>query len=282
MNLYHETSIRKKADGPTVAMLDLWKSLSEEKTGIPIEVMVGNRKEQSRLSLFPGEVHTAWPSIVDERVVLVLYFDSLSNVKPVIVTHELGHWILKLQGFSGLIYKPDKHNNTEIFLNSMAHHVPLYILQKSLGHDPQGEIDSRALHNIKLFSRRVKRKERKDLASNAASNALMLSDDIMNCSVDYRTSLENVLINNWPNISKLVRKIVKVASSYDLQDATQNLKFSERLVQELGLGNGWCKAEEESELASMVRETHEDKKKSESSKKLKVKNQLIRSNYTSQ
>ena len=45
MRLYRETALREQADEPIVAMLELWRSLSEQKIGVPIEVMVGNRRE---------------------------------------------------------------------------------------------------------------------------------------------------------------------------------------------------------------------------------------------
>ena len=177
MRLYRETALRKQADEPTLAMLDLWRSLSEEKTGVPVEVMIGDRKKHRQLSSFSGELYAVFPQVIGEKVVIVLWLDSLSNVKPIIVTHEIGHWVLKLQGFCTFHYQADRHNNVEIMLNSMAHHPALYDLQRSLGHEPQVEIDSRSHSDIKLFSKKSRKKE----SGFCLSNALLLADDMMNC-----------------------------------------------------------------------------------------------------
>jgi len=60
MRLYKEIALRKQADKPTLAMLDLWKSLSKQKTGVTIKVMVGNRREHYQLKSTSGELYTAY------------------------------------------------------------------------------------------------------------------------------------------------------------------------------------------------------------------------------
>lgn len=103
--------------------------------------MVGDRHEHPRLKQFDGELNTAFPTIVEGRVALALWLDSLKDVNLIVVTHEIGHWVLKLQGFPAMIYPPDRHSNTEILLNSLIQHPPLYTLQKSIGHNPQAEVN---------------------------------------------------------------------------------------------------------------------------------------------
>ncbi len=245
--------LRKQGDQPLIAMLDLWRSLSEQKAGLPLEVMTGDRKEHRQLCAFSGELYTAYPSIVNKQPVLVLYLDSLNNVKPILVTHEIGHWVLKLQGFVGFIHQTNKHSNTELLLNSMAHHVPLYALQRSVGHDPQEEVDSRALHNLRLFSKKRKRNE----PDNSLNNALMLADDIMNCSQNERASLKNVLVKKHPETSKLTNKIVALAKSHVLHVPQENLKFCQSIIKDLKLGGRWSIANDVGGLESMVRKASE-------------------------
>ena len=248
MRLYRESSLRKKADEPTIRMLDLWRSLSKEILGVPIEVMIGNRREHPQLRSFQGELHTAAPHIVEGKPVLVLWVDSTNRVSPLIITHELGHWILKLQGFHSLIYQPDKHCNEEILLNSMAHHPPLYNLQRSVGHDPLQEINSRANHNIAVFSREKESPRRKD----QIRNALMLADDIMNCSQEEEDELKKVLMNKHPRTMRFIKEIQIIALRHDLMDPEDNMKFSKAVVKKLKMGKEWYEANEVNELRKIV------------------------------
>jgi len=192
--------------------------------------------------------------------VLVLWMDSFTNVKHIIVTHEIGHWVLHLWGFCALGYQPKRHSNIEIFLNSMAHHVPLYALQRSFGHEPQTEIDYRAGFNTKLFSKNKKIKKGHALSE----DALLLADDMLNCSKGCYTRLENILSRHYPNTLKLAEEIVKLASSYDLLVPEQNLEFSEKVGQHLGLSQGWIKIDDLNKLISMVRKAQQTKNHTQS------------------
>jgi len=248
MKLYPETGIRKGVDKPTIAVLDLWKSLSEQIIGIPIEVMIGNRKEQPQLRSFSGEVNTAFPHIIEGKLRLVLWLEPLSDVKDIIITHEIGHWILKLRGFQAFQRKRQKHSNIEIMLNSMAQHPPLYALQRSIGHEPQDEIDSRCLHNIRLFSKGKKAQQKEVWIC----NALMLADDIFN-SEENRYPLINVISMRHPNTSELLKKLIELKSSYNLLVPDQNQIFCEQIIKALKLGDDWYNPDEVKGLASMVK-----------------------------
>lgn len=248
MKIYHETALIEQADGPTMAMLDLWRSLSLQETGAAIEVMIGNRKENPQLKSFTGELYIAYPRVIGGKVVLALWMDSLRSVKSIIVTHELGHWILKLQGFSGVIYTRQKHNNTEILLNSMAHHPPLYNLQRSVGHEPQEEIDSRCENDIRIFSRDKESKRREIWVS----NAFLLFDDVLNCSEQNRGALENVVSRRHPKTWKLVKEVLELARSYDLLDANGNATFCQKVIEGLELGKEWKKLDEVEGLMRLV------------------------------
>jgi len=70
MKLYREIATREQADEPTIAILDLWHSLVKQKIGILIEVMVGDRKENPQLSSVSGELYTAFPNIINNKLVL--------------------------------------------------------------------------------------------------------------------------------------------------------------------------------------------------------------------
>jgi hypothetical protein len=217
--------------------------------------MIGNRREHRQLSSFSGELYVAFPVIIEGKVVLSLWLDSLSNVNPILVTHEIGHWVLKLQGFQGFIYQPKKHSDIEILLNSMAHHPPLYALQRSFGHEPQLEIDSRSIDNIEVFSKEKETKGRQSWTR----NALLLADDLINCSEAYRTHLKKIVSKKHPLTTKLLEKILILPPYYNLLNPDQNLKFSKKVILDLKLGDGWYEIDEVKTLISMVDQAQSNK-----------------------
>lgn len=256
MKIYRETALRKPEDKAIIAMLDLWHSLSEQKIGASIEVMVGNRKEHQNLKTFSGELYTAMPQIIEGKAALVLWVNDIKKpVEEIIITHEIGHCILKLQGFKAFQRKHQKHSNIEIMLNSMAHHPPLYELQRSIGHDPQVEIDLRCIHNIKLFSKGKKEAHQKEVR---IQNTLMLADDYFN-SEENRYPLINVISKRHPNTSKLLKKLIELKSSYNLLVPDQNMIFCEQIIEELELGDDWYNPDEVEGLVSMVKQAATDK-----------------------
>ena len=216
-------------------MLNLWHELVRKEIGTPIEVGVACRKDFPQFKNFRGEINTAIPMKVQDKPFLVLIFEDTKNVEEVILTHELGHWVLKLRGFSPFHYNPNRNCNNEILLNSMAQHPPLYVLQSTLGHEPQKEIDKRAKHNLNLFSKKGEVPEKHIWTF----NALMLADDLLNCSTHLNEQLLETVQIKHPYTASLVGKILKSASSYDLLDQSENKNFCRRVIQDLGIGPGW-------------------------------------------
>jgi hypothetical protein len=245
VRLYRESVIREKGDSPTIAMLDLWHSLCQENFGTSIEVMASSRKERQQLRSFRGELNTAYPQIVEGRVVLALLLDSLKNVKAIVITHEIGHWVLTLQGMLTYQYTPRPHGDTEILLNSFAQHPHLYELQRSLGHEPQAEIDSHAEHDLHLLAN-----EREPRGRDAwVRNALLLADDILNCSESYKKRLKSVVKRKHRNTAEILNKILKIAPYYSPPSPGGDYRSSrrpiqKRLIKELQLGTNWQELDE--------------------------------------
>ncbi len=252
MKIYNESAIRKQADTPTIQMLDLWHSLCEERINYSIEVMVADRKEHHQLGSFKGELYTSYPHIIEGKLRLVLWLDSLDNVNPIIITHELGHRVLDLQGYKGLLDTINRHSDTEIMLNSLSDHPPLYVLQRSLGHEPQSEIDSRTQHNIDVYSR-----DKEKGKQNWMRNALLLADDLTNCSEQYRKKLRSIVKARHPNTSKLLRKVLTIMQSYNLLKCDSNLRFRQRTITDLHLGSNWKEADNISQYISQSKEANQ-------------------------
>lgn len=235
MKLVREKLIREKTDEPTNKMLDLWHELCKEKLGKTLEVLLGNRREHRQLKEFRGELNTAHPGRIDGKDILVIWLDQLKNVDFLIITHELGHLILSLQGFNTYTYLKERQSNIEILLNSMALHPPLYNLQLSFGHEPQRIIDNRAHSNIKIFSEsKESSDERKRI-----ENALLLTDDIFNCSNSIETKLKDILKVNHSNIFKLITKILELIPYYDLLKPYKNIRFIKKVISAINFDYGW-------------------------------------------
>jgi len=131
----------------------------------------------------------------------------------------------------------------------MAQHPPLYALQRSIGHEPQDEIDSRCLHNIRLFSKGKDAQQREVWIC----NALMLADDIFN-SEENRYPLINVISMRHPNTSILLKKLIELELSYDLLVPDQNFNFSKQVIETLKLDGEWYNPDEVKSLVSMVQQ----------------------------
>lgn len=239
MKLYYESVLRNQADAPTMRMLNLWHSLCNEKVGASIEVMVGNRRENPQFSAYPGELNTAIPQICGGKLVLSLFLDSLDKANSIIITHELGHWVLKLQGLKAILDKSNPHSNIEIMLNSLGQHPSLFKLQRTLGHEPQKEIDIRAAHSIAMLSKTAETSNEQKI-----ENALLFSDDLINCSQSNRIGMKRILNRKHPNTEKLVNKILDIAGSKDLSKLEESLPFCQKVIQELKLGENWCGLDE--------------------------------------
>lgn len=244
-----EETLRDGADEAIIRCLDLWHSLCERHFQTRVEVRVGSRKDCPFTAQIRGELHTAIPICHEGKVILLLLFDDTSCVEEVIVTHELGHWVIKLQGYLGLIYHDARHSNEEILLGSLAHHSPLYKLQRSLGHEPQIEIDNRATHNVEVFGRSSERQV--DLRSRRL-NALILGDDLLHCSEEYAALLRTTLARNHPTTLSYVDTILETIPHYDYLFPTGNADCFLRVAQNLRLTGRWEPVDESMAIRELI------------------------------
>lgn len=249
MNVHPETWLRNKADTPTIKMLDLWHSLCTEKVGTPIEVMVTNRREYPyhNINTYNGKMNTAIPQPLGDRLILVLLLESVEKLDMIIVTHELGHWVLKLKGLKVMANYSD---SGYLELSSLCSHPALYVLQRSIRHDPQKEIDRRVAHDIAFLPRKI---ETSDEKTNT-EKALYYADDIINCSRSNRTGLERILSQKLPKTAKLVEKILEIKLTRDISKIEEILPFSRELVQKLELKGNWSESNDLGRLREQIAE----------------------------
>ncbi|KYC52835.1 MAG: hypothetical protein AMQ74_00596 [Candidatus Methanofastidiosum methylothiophilum] len=250
MKPFPESYIREKADEPTLKILDLWKKLSKDLFNYSIEVILCDRKDNPELKFVQGELNTAYPGFFDGKIVLSIWLEHPKSFDPIIITHEIGHWILMVTGFKGLVNKYGKQSEIDINMNSLAQHSPLYTLQRKFGHDPQKLIDTRAKNNLNAL---IKTTEYM-LGDRWAEFALLFADDVINCSEYIKNDLMEVLKQEYPVTLSFLEKILNIVSKYDLNEPKSNLAFLKSLVNTLYLGEGWKVMDEIVELKETIKE----------------------------
>jgi hypothetical protein len=245
MQVYSEDNLRKNADAPTIRMLDLWHELCKEKLSFSIEVTVGNRREHPMFSAYGAELHTAYPMTVNGKFSLVVLIDYSAKWKPLMITHELGHWVLKMQGARALLYNVNHHSRSEALLASISQHPSLYALQKNLGHDPQKEIDMHAGQTIVHLGQTSEPIDELTIIE----QALYISDDLINCSKSNKTGLTRVISKKRPKTQQIVNKILMVAQANNNLALPQDcLPFCKMVVKEVPMQDDWSELDEVSLL----------------------------------
>lgn len=228
-----ELDIQKEAETPTIEMLGLWNSLSKSTFDHPIEVIIRDSIENKMIQV-GREMDFATFENVDGLLVLCLWLVEPTIQNTISITHELGHWILQLQDFTNYIYTQNPSLSTQAILVSMCHHPPLYELQMRYSVDPQPDIDRRAIENLSLLQRK-----KLPLLSNYVDNALLISDDVINCTNRISRELKKRTKRFFPEIHVIIERILEVKMNYDLLAPQNNLEFQSLMMSELGLGKDW-------------------------------------------
>jgi hypothetical protein len=241
---YSEKKLRELMDPPTNRMIDLWDQACITTLKKPVEIVVDDRRNDPIYRSWLGEVNTASPGIHEGRVVLYVLVDSFPRLRPIVISHEIGHWVLILRGFRALQCIP-RNIFRESLLNSLAGHPSLFRLQKQLGDDPQNEIDLRCGYDRRQFSR--------PRQIDSVNMALLLADDLLNCSFDYREPLRRVLRKSFPDTLRLTERVVCIASDHDLYDFNSNVEFRRTLIKDLNLGN-WVVCDHVKSLEDLILE----------------------------
>jgi len=239
---FDESVLRDYGDAPTNKMLDLWHQECLKYIKNDIEVIMADRRQNKQLRHIPGELSSASPAVFDSKLYLVLWLDSVYPLQPLIVTHELGHWILVLRGYKMLVDPARTYGDIVVNLNSMAHHPPLFSLQRSLGHEPQEMIDLKAKNDNDYLNEEKERNSQRWI-----SDALLIADDLINCSENYRRRLNNTLKKRLPNTDRFIRTIMNTLNMDDLHSPEGNLTFCYKLTTKLNLDN-WTELDQLSDI----------------------------------
>ena len=156
----------------------------------------------------------------DIMLCLILWLEPKNFENEIIISHEIGHWILFLDGFTKYSFRHNQKLTVEF--STMHLHFPLYSIQRKFGFDPQHEIDLRVKHDIE------RRKNKSGVYINneaMLADVFYLADDIINCSEKYRELLLNVLKNKRPEVYHNVLEIDGLRHDYNLDEKDENNAF---------------------------------------------------------
>jgi hypothetical protein len=236
----NEIELREQADKSTNKMLDLWHQLCIKEIGKSVEVLVFNRRDSPDLMNCNGVVNTNGIIPWKGKASLALFLENTSCLNYKIVTHEVGHWILKLQGVKGVRNDEESgeakfEGGTEMLLNNLCSHPALYKLQRNMGHEPQSEIDSRANHNIVLVSKIAET----DNPLVQVKDALLFTDDLINCSENVRKGLQRIISKRYPKTEKIVNRILEIKGTKDLSIIENANMFPQEIITRLSLSGNW-------------------------------------------
>jgi hypothetical protein len=249
-----EVELRKVADKPTNKMLDLWNQLCMKEIGKSVNVSVFNRRDIPHLSEQEDLINTNYLVYCDGKACLGLFLEDTSNLNFMIVTHELGHWVLKLQGVKGVMNSEVKFGegsfveDVENLVNSLCSHPALINLQRSIGHEPQSEIDHRANHDIVLVSKLTET----DDALIRAKQALYFADDLINCSENHRKGLQRILSKKLPETVKIVNTILEIIGTRDLSIIANANMLPLEIIKQLNLSGNWTVVDSVSVLRNHI------------------------------
>lgn len=246
--IYSENKLREVIGKPYIDMLDLWATSAFTNVGVPIEILVLNRREHPKYRNFDNHINFAMPEVINGEIKLIVYLETINPLDYQLLTHEIGHWILNLRGFKTIRIKEDPFIGS--LINSLAHHRPLYELQRSLKIDPQASIDQRARDYISLFSNN----DESDDYNSSIADALMLSDILLSSSSSMGFELSETIAQKYSITKKLTDIIIETASYYNLHDQESILKFIRMLYKKLKLKNNWSIVNDLYELRSLSKE----------------------------
>ncbi|MFC1899559.1 hypothetical protein ACFLXP_04430 [Chloroflexota bacterium] len=235
MQYFNESVIRDYGDEVTHRFLDLWHQECLSYLKHDVEVIMIDRFENPQLRKMDGTINTASPgAVIDEKIRLILWLEDINKhpPDPLILTHEVGHWILLLRGYRSVVDPNHISSENVISLNSLAHHPPLFALQRSLGHEPQEMIDSQTENDTNFYNEYKERDSQRWI-----SDALYITDHLISCSENYRHKLNNVLRKRMPNVNRIVRSVVELIKISDLHSPESNEKLCYKLIKELKFQN---------------------------------------------
>ncbi len=239
-----EQRIVANTDEPTQKMLALWHQHCRDVLGNDMEVCAASRYDHALTKGFSGELNTAIPMSLDGKPTLLLLFENMTSVEEVIVTHEIGHQVLNLQGFKGVHKQGQPHTHEEMNFNSMCQHPALYALQRSIGHDPQEVIDGRTRRNLSKTKIDPSAKVTEPSVRWSTVRVLQIADDIFNCSADLSESFMSHLKEASPDEAKCVLDLCDIRDSFDPANLDSYPAFVREAKKRLGFGTDWIVLDE--------------------------------------
>lgn len=232
-----------------VPILDLWDDLCQLLFDYRIGVISIGKKDVESYDSLQDEFNTAFLTIHDERVILTVVLNDLSKPKPAVLSHEVGHWILKLKGYKGVRKEEDPHGLIVAHINNLFTHRPVWKLVKEMGIDPNQEIFSAGAGMIDSL---LIRSEPSDYQQQVEL-ALWFYDNLLNCEPEQKKALESILKVKYPKVNKIVEKLRKILDKYDTNNPSGSENVVKEIPQALSLEGTWMVPDEIQEIKEMIK-----------------------------
>ena len=249
MRYYTENEFRQEIDDPARKMLELWHKECRNRFQTDLEVKIADRHQNFRFQDIEETFSTALPEKIENKLTLVLWLESVEPLNNVLITHELGHFVLNLRGFKFLVNSLEPSGDVGGMLNSFASHPPLFVLQRSTGHNPQPMIDLKMKDDIEVYESPNKLQPQFFIR-----DGLLVADDLNNCSLDEKQRLTKIVQDRYPNIYKVANTALDTIRYYDLNDPKQNLRFIKNLRKVLNLGSSWIEYDYADKMSHQIKD----------------------------
>lgn len=246
--IINEQGIREMMPESVLKIMDSWKDLTQNLFEYPIEIVSMAKNEHPQFSKVSHNLHIAYPHALNGKVVLIVVVNDFNNVPYAVFAHEVGHWILKLKGYKGLLNRKDKQGLLAAHVNDLCTHPPVWKLIKESGLDPQGEIDDRAKYDINLLQTSTESEnpvEQKTMA-------LYICDGLINSSSDLKIKLNINLLNKYPKTYAYIQQILGILRKYDLNKPDDSNFCIMELQKELSLPGKWFTPDEINEIKQKI------------------------------
>lgn len=246
MKIILEDSIRKQGDETTIEFLELWKELSISTLNKHLPVCIRDLKDHPHYKHIDTEFHSTNPYPENKPVSLAIWSSHYPNLDDVLITHEIGHGILVLQGFKTILER-SLGININGLIRQLGDHPVIHSIQKQYGHNPQILRDPRARKSINFV-----RKKPIPWPESETLMAMYLADDVYSCSKTISKRILKLSSRYHPTLHDKIERIIQCMNKHDLMDIEENLQCRFEIISELNISGKWVIQDDLQDLLAVM------------------------------
>lgn len=229
---------------PVKEEINYWNEMSKKVLGKRLPICLTERSSLSQFTNFNGELNIAFPTKIGSDDYLAVVVESFKSVSPAIFSHEIMHWILKLEGYPGIRDLNNPQSLLVAHINDLSIHNLLWKRVKKFGKNVEEEINSRAITDLNLMINHQNIDE--------LELALLVADDINNCPDYLATTLHKALKNGYHKSFEYYQIIDKALTSHNLEDPREVKEFLLEIVNNCKIMGKWDIPDETASLRMAI------------------------------